>query len=240
MRKPVYLFAISLMTLAGPALARDFREDPFAYEEKEEERRQQREEEEEAEANQPTRTFSNSGDFVLSAERLVGYAYSSTLIKQPGDDLTLKVNRVHALTNAGGDLIGSFSVPRIAVDYFVAEGLSLGIGLGYAANSGEAKSQFILASPRIGYNFMFGDYVGLWPRLGGTYQIMQVDDSVKGWLFAGTFDMPLVLVPASHAVITIGPRIDFGFVGEYFVKGEKKQKMTSQEFGFSTGVSLFF
>jgi hypothetical protein len=235
MRNPCVLFAVATLSVVASAQARDIREDPFAYEEREQERKREREEKE---AEEPTQSFANSGDFVLSVERLAGYAHTSSVIKVPGPDQKLNLDRIHALSNAGGNALG-FSAPRFAFDYFATTGLSLGGAIGYTKDSGGPRFQVLTLAPRIGYAIMFGDVVGIWPRIGGTYDIIFTPDA-KAWLFAGTFELPLMLVAGQHVAFNLGPRVDYGFVGQYFPNGAKKSKLTVAEYGFSAGVNLFF
>jgi hypothetical protein len=226
---------MATISMAASAYARDVREDPFAYEEREAEKQREREEKE---ADAPTQSFGNSRDFALSVERLAGYAHTSSLIKVTGPDQKLNLDRIHLLANAGGNPFG-FSAPRFAFDYFVSTGLSLGAAVGYTKESGGPRFEVITLAPRIGYAVMFGSVVGIWPRLGGTYEIIYTPDA-KAWLFAGTFDLPLMLVAGQHVAFNLGPRIDYAFLGQYFPNGEKKSKFTVAEYGFSAGVNLFF
>ncbi|HEY5955788.1 MAG TPA: hypothetical protein VIV60_04510 [Polyangiaceae bacterium] len=235
MRNRSLLFAVATISLAASAHARDVREDPFAYEEREAERQREREEQE---AEAPKQSFGNSGDFALSVERLAGYAHTSSLIKVPGPDRKLNLDRIHVLANGSGSPFG-FSTPKFAFDFFASRGFSLGAAVGYIKESGGPRFEVITLAPRIGYAIMFGSVVGIWPRLGGTYEIIYTPDA-KAWLFAGTFDLPLMLVAGQHVAFNLGPRIDYAFLGEYFPTGAKKSKFTVAEYGFSAGVNLFF
>ena len=86
---------------------------------------------------------------------------------------------------------------------------------------------------------MFGEVVGIWPRLGATYQA-EFTDAADSWLLAATFELPLVLVASSHAVFTLGPRIDWSFAGKITAPKGELNTLTAYEYGFSAGISLFF
>jgi hypothetical protein len=237
MKKQGYLIASALLSMAVNAQAkRDIREDPFAYEEREAERAREREEERES---APTQSFGNSGEFALSAERLLGVAHTTGTIVRSGPDTKLNIDRINGFVSSGG-MIG-YSVPRIAFDFFVTTPLSLGGSVGYGQNTGYANERLrvIVLSPRIGYALMFGKVVGIWPRVGATYQLMY-SKAADAWLVAGTGDLPLVLVAGDHAVFTLGPRLDWSFTGNYYPEGGGKLKLRAGEYGFSAGVSLFF
>jgi hypothetical protein len=241
MKREAYLVASLVVLVAANANARkrDVKEDPFAYEEREAERAHQREEEEEA---RPKQSFGNPWEFVISAERLLGYAHTSRTVKLVGPDDKASYGQVHLLTNSG-DLGTNFSAPRLAFDLFLTTGLSFGGAFGYAQNSdngdGMVKRTLITLSPRFGYAFMFSDVIGLWPRVGATYLIQQ-SKPLDSSLLAATADLPVVLNAGGHAAFMIGPRMDYAFWGKAFPDGGGSQKIKAMEFGISAGISLFF
>jgi hypothetical protein len=242
MRKLGCLIALSLLPSAANARDLDIKEDPFAYEEREAERERERErdgDQEEPAKEVKKESFGNSGDFVLSVERLVGYSRTAHAYKQNNHNNKVHTDHVQGFLSSGGDPIG-YSAPRIAFDFFVTKGLSLGGSVGYAQDtSSEGKLRLFSASPRIGYALMFGKVAGIWPRLGATYELIYTDP-YNAWLLAGTFELPLVLVAGSHAAFTLGPRVDYSFTGQMAPENGKVVKLSAQEFGFSAGVSLFF
>jgi hypothetical protein len=237
MKTAGFLLGSALLAISATGQAKNVREDPFAYEEREAERSQKREEAEEEAATK--QSFGSSGDFAISVERLVGFAHTSYKVKLDGPDDKVNINRIHGLMSPGGDPIG-YSAPRIAFDIFVTRALSLGIAAGYGQNTGDSKVRVIAAAPRIGYALMFGDVVGIWPRLGATYESINATGA-DAWVLAGTFDLPLVLVAGGHAMLSLGPRVDWGFAGQIDRKGDDKvHKLTSLEYGGSAGMTVFF
>jgi hypothetical protein len=210
------------------------REDPWEYDEEKRKAREKEEEDEDSEG-----TFGNAGQLVLSAERLVGLSRTARQTKIGGVKHKDSINRVNLLLNQNGNPY-NYSHPRIAFDYFVIDGLSLGGALGFSANDGDAKYREFIVAPRVGYAFMFSDTVGVWPRLGITYQDQKTPEGVSG-ILAVSFEANLVIVPADHAAITIGPSIDGGVGGKFNPVGpEGKSDYKQDEVGLQTGLSLYF
>jgi hypothetical protein len=236
MRELAYLVALSLLPQAAIARDLDIREDPFAYEDHQTERDG---DQEEPSKDVKKERFANSGDFVLSVERLVGYGRTAHAYKLNNHNNKIHTDHVQGLLSSGGDPIG-YSAPRIAFDVFATKGLSLGGSVGYAQDtSSEGKLRLFSVSPRIGYALMFGKVAGIWPRLGATYELIYAN-AYNAWLLAGTFELPLVLVAGSHAAFTLGPRFDYSFTGQIAPENGDVVKLSAQEIGFSAGVSLFF
>ena len=210
------------------------REDPWEYDDAQKKAREQEEEDEAAGDD-----FGNAGQLVLSAERLVGLSRTAIQTKVGGVTHKESVNRANLLVNQGGNPYG-YSHARAAFDYFVIDGLSIGASLGFSANSGDAAARELLIAPRVGYAYMFSDSVGIWPRLGGTYQYQKTPDGVTGVL-AISFEANLVIVPAEHVAITIAPTADASLVGKFNPTGpEKKSDYKQEEIGLQTGLSVFF
>lgn len=231
----------SLALSLAPAIAwadddddRPKREDPWEYDEAKRKAREQEEEEEASEG-----AFGQAGQLVLSAERLVGLSRTARETKVAGVKHKDSVNRANLLLNQNGDPYG-YSHPRVAFDYFAIDGLSLGGSLGYSANSGDLPYRELLIAPRVGYAYMFSDVVGVWPRLGATYQYQKTPAGVTGVL-AISFEANLVIVPTDHVAITLAPTIDASLVGKFNPAGpEKKSDYKQEEIGFQTGLSVFF
>jgi hypothetical protein len=239
MRKHAYVFASLVVLVAANANAkRNAREDPFAYEEREAERARDQEEQEEA---RPKQSFGNPWDFVVSAERLLGYAHTSRTIVLPGvPDDKANYDQIHLLSNPG-DPGTNFSTPRLALDLFLTTGFSIGGAFGYAQDTDKAtgKRRLVTLSPRFGYAVMFSEVVGIWPRVGATYQL-HYSDAADTWLLAASADLPVVLNDGGHAAFMLGPRMDWAFLGKTFPEGGDSYKFKALEIGISAGISLFF
>jgi hypothetical protein len=210
------------------------REDPWEYDEA---KKKAREEESEQEAAE--KSFAQSGQFVLSAERLVGVSRTARETNIGGVKHKDSINRANVLLNQDGNPYG-YSHARVAFDYFVMDGLSLGSSLGYSGNSGDASFSEFMVAPRVGYALMLSDSVGIWPRLGVTYQYEKAPDGAAGVL-AVSFEANLVIVPVEHVAFTIAPTVDASFAGKFNPDGPtKKSDYKQEEIGLQTGLSVFF
>jgi hypothetical protein len=158
------------------------------------------------------------------------------------------------------------SVPRLGIDYFVIDGLSIGGTLIFLTQSTEGEFEpaggptvtvdgpsttAFLFAPRVGYGVMFNDVVGLWPRGGITYYNVNIDDNdpppgdteTSDSGFAFTIEVPLVLSPAEHVALTVGPTIDIPLSGtrETTTAGVSSEvDHTLFEFGIRAGLLAWF
>lgn len=168
--------------------------------------------------------INDAGRFVVSGERLFGVAWEKETASVGGMDESESVTGISLLSKQPEP--NPFSLPRIAFDYFVANGLSLGGSVGYATLSASISGDMAadsdgpslhtwLLSPRIGYAYMFNDDVGLWPRLGITYANQSVSGSAEsgGHFVALSAEVPLAITPVPHTLITIAPTLDWAFSG---------------------------
>jgi len=210
------------------------------------------------------------GTFTVGAERLMGIfhgalendPYPSNNPNARGDDtgvtlVTLFGNGV--ATNGGGlggvDSRAMFVVPRIGFDYFIIDGLSLGgtLGLWSASvhDSIDPQNDFsatnFLFSPRIGYAYMFGDVVGIWPRGGLAYTHGSVDPDQGGnfsnHYFAFEVDVPLIIAPVPNVGFTVGPLFDVTFGGSQsreLPPPELSRDSSLVLFGLSAGMVAIF
>ena len=169
-------FALLFATASAWADDDEPREDPWAYDQDKAEKREKAAEEEKADE----REFAVSGQLAISAERVVGISSTSWRVKQTGTDPKGSVTRVHLLLNENSD-VRSYSAPRIAFDWFAMDSLSLGGALGYSSEadseSGGASQRQLLVAPRVGYALMFSELIGVWPRVGVTYQQQTITDA---------------------------------------------------------------
>jgi hypothetical protein len=150
--------------------------------------------------------FGDSGQFVLSAERLFGYTYSRRTGNPNSNSFTL-------LAQPFGTSTDAYGAPRIGFDGFVTKSLSLGGSLSFFRTSaGDSSRTGFEVAPRIGYGMMVGPWLGVWPRLGVTYVYASTDGPSVKYL-ALTVEGLLTIVVASHLVITFGPTLDLGLTG---------------------------
>jgi hypothetical protein len=130
-------------------------------------------------------------------------------------------------TLTGGDSRNMFVIPRIGFDYFIIDGLSLGgsltvLSFGYSDPNarppdGRGSVTDFLFAPRVGYAYMFGDVVGIWPRGGLAYTHGSNDPDAGGGdsshYFAFDIDVPLIIAPVKNFAFTVGPVFDITLGG---------------------------
>jgi hypothetical protein len=180
----------------------------------------------------PSATLGRAGQLALSAERLFGVAWESEGTDESGTETTRSTTTVTLLSSRISGVIGNYSFSRVAADYFVSDGLSVGAALGYFNASGHyertsagvtdesdtgSASGFVVA-PRIGYAVMLTPTIGIWPKAGITYTSLSLEDADGNDAgsrrrIAFSLDAPLVITPVPHAGLMIGPTLDYGVSG---------------------------
>ena len=190
-------------------------------------------------------TFGMAGTLALGADRLFGYTHSIVKVEdeQPAPIGTVTItNTVDTISLLGktpfstGQFGSPYSTPRLGIDFFVIDNLSIGGSLTYVSESGEGEtegagqsvsadldsSSGFLISPRVGFGMMFNEAIGIWPRGGITFFTVSTERkdntgattsevSLNG--LALTVEVPFILSPADHVAITLGPTLDFPLSG---------------------------
>jgi hypothetical protein len=180
--------------------------------------------------------FGKEGQFAIGAERLFGVVHTSVTSEEGDLEATFSHTNISLLlsrsnSSGGGEFPLGYSFPRIAADYFVIDGLSVGGSLGLYTHSGSLEVEFMgeseendtgsitgfLFEPRVGYAFMFSEMIGIWPRGGITYLSESAEnadnDERSSSALAITLECPLVINPVPHVVFGIGPTLDLGVTG---------------------------
>jgi hypothetical protein len=185
-----------------------------------------------------------SGTFALGAERLTGMFHADD---KTGNTPSRGSTTIALLGNGGnvGVASNAFLFPRVGLDGFIIDGLSLGGNLivWHTSYDGGSATSFII-EPRIGFAFMFGRVVGIWPRGGfGYWNYSQSPDQGPGGVdahcFAFTVDVPLIIRPVRPFAITVGPILDVGFAGKQTPNGGPSQDVSFTQFGLSAGMVAF-
>lgn len=188
------------------------------------------------------RSFGGQGKFVLSAERLFGFARTSNVIEvENAPDDKNSFSRLNLLVNGNGSLVG-YSAPRVAFDVFAIDGLSIGAAVGYASTSGSAGNHLVLAHLRVGYAYMFTRAIGVWPRAGATFESIELKrPAVDIVAFALGGELPLVIVPTASTYISVGPTLDAGLLGKFDPDGPgNKTDLVLDEIGLWVNFGLSF
>jgi hypothetical protein len=150
-------------------------------------------------------TLGRSHDVTLGFERMFGIHWTSwTQDNGPANDTS--DSGIDA--GFGWDRTGAYHLPRVAVDFFVIERLSLGGALGFYDHEGDGGDGFILA-PRVGYAIDLSQRWAFWPRGGLSYysegNYNQVALSAEG---------QFVFLPQPSWGLMFGPTLDLGLSGE--------------------------
>lgn len=181
-------------------------------------------------------TFGASGQFAISAERLFGYAHTSHKVENEQAGQTFKqTTSTSQFSFLGAHGPSVYSHPRVGVDYFVIDRLSIGGSLIYMTRSAETETEnpgqptttadeptetVFIFGPRAGYAFMFNDMIGIWPRAGFTYySTTSHQDTPQGEFkhdengLAVTLEGMFVIAPIPHVGFLVGPTFDIGLTG---------------------------
>src|SRR5262245_26791628 len=116
------------------------------------------------------RSFGSKGGITVSAERLFGFDHTSTTTTNAGVDSTSTTTNFSFLSTSLTGLGTLFSAPRVAIDGFVADHISVGGSIGYFSTSLSSQgsttsldvSGFLIA-PRAGFAAMLGAAAAIWP-----------------------------------------------------------------------------
>ena len=131
--------------------------------------------------------------------------------------------------------------PRIGLDGFVIDGLSLGGSFTVIHTEPEGGSTTdVLVAPRIGFGFMFGRVVGIWPRGGISYWHQSgPGDNLSAHSFAFDLDVPLLIAPTRSFAFEVGPILDVSFGGSRDVDAANTTNSVDTsftQFGISAGI----
>lgn len=204
------------------------------------------------------------GTFTIGAERLMGIVHADLKNDpypgQPGPGGDWGVTMFTFLGNgvmgdpgaiSAADSRSTFAIPRVGLDYFIIDGLSLGGSLTILSTSvhdardprNDGSATDFLLAPRVGYAYMFGDVVGIWPRGGITYTHGSVDPDQGGGdsnhYFALEIDVPLIIAPVKNFGITVGPLFDITLGGsqtDRLPPPERTRNASLTMFGLTAGL----
>jgi hypothetical protein len=172
-----------------------------------------------------------SGTFALGAERITGVFHADDKV----DPAASQGHTTFALFGNSSDetIAGAWQLPRIGFDVFVVNGLSLGgsfVVLNRSIEGGGDATDIIFA-PRVGYAYMFGRVVGIWPRGGLSYWHRSGNGNYEAHSFAFDVDVPLIFRCTHSFAITLGPLLDVGFAGKV-----RDADTSFLQFGLSAGI----
>jgi len=198
-----------------------------------------------ADAAGPAADFASAGTAIVSVDQLMPIVdYESTTETGAGGSKTTDSATSIALVTAGGgngaSAISFKVLPRIAFDYVVGPGVTLGGsawvftnlsanqsttpgGGGSSTSTDEPKGTYWGVAPRVGYVFPLGDVVAVWPRVGIEYGDIEIGSVTNNGVttsggsvnqLALDLDGLLVVTPVRHFGFTIGPTAGVPLTGK--------------------------
>jgi hypothetical protein len=167
--------------------------------------------------------------FVFGVDRVMGVSWDRlTITPDSGGDIIQKATTVALFGNGGQGT----NLPRLALDYFVIEGVSLGGSFVYINQSTEIETDAgsadgptestLLIHPRVGYAYAFDETFAIWPRLGITWfsSDTETPDPTGGPTTTTTTsgldltgEIMLGISPIENFAFLVGPYLDLGLSG---------------------------
>jgi hypothetical protein len=149
-----------------------------------------------------------AGHLSFGAERLFGFYLDKQSYDPGGDPDTTVVGIGWSFNNTSALL----TIPRLGIDYFIDEHLTIGGSLGLASVSVEDSDALgILLAARVGYAIRLTHMISFWPRGGLTFATVGGDEDLS--VFGLTLEGNFTLMPSDGWAFTGGPVLDFGFTG---------------------------
>jgi hypothetical protein len=166
------------------------------------------------------------GEVSLAVERVFGLRRTS--VESYGETFT---NTTLSIGSNVADH-GTYSSPRLALDYLAPSGITFGGAVGYQTTIDSDGDAWLLA-PRVGYFARASAGFGIWPRAGFT--IVGVEDGPETTATALTLEVPLEFLVNRVFAITLTPHADIGLGGS---DGQGEDETTT-ELGLQFGVGAF-
>lgn len=180
----------------------------------------------------------DAGSVVLSAERLTGFTHTRSSAGDAEADFD-HISLMGTVPTSPAD------IPRVGIDVFVVNHLSLGGTLMIDHRSGDARlAGFdldggsvtdVLFQPRIGYLLMFSRIVGFWPRGGFSYFHRSYDNGDAHFI-AVNLEAPFVFDFTGGFGMTLGPTLDVSLDGSYDPEPGPSTDLSYTSFGIQAGL----
>jgi hypothetical protein len=157
--------------------------------------------------------LNGAGHLAFGAERLFGFYldkqnYDSGPLDR--DEDTTSVGIGWTLTNPSALL----TMPRVGVDYFIDEHLTVGGSFGLSSISVEDNDALgILFAGRVGYALRLTHAISFWPRGGITFATLNGEGDADLSVFGITLEGMFTLAPSDGWAVLAGPLLDLGFTG---------------------------
>jgi len=198
-------------------------------------------------APKPIENIGKTGQFIFGVERITGLFIDDQSLSYK--DPTTRAQTKYSYKSTSFGLLGVDShspsaLPRLALDYVVYQGFTVGGSLMLStrgmslSGSGQKPAappsanddgMTLFGGVRGGYAYAFDSTFGIWPRLGLSYAYMTsrnelVDPQtgkssgsyeVRSGLSALNLEVLLAVSPIQHIVVLAGPYLDVGLGGSY-------------------------
>jgi hypothetical protein len=202
--------------------------------------------------------------FVFGVDRVMGVSWDRATQEPDGGETTSKATNVNLFATSGNQslLVPTTNFPRLALDFFVTEGVSLGGSFFFMSSSlsqeqdpdpnnvsGDVGTLTTWGiSPRVGYAYAIDETFSIWPRLGITYMNTNFEDDDGNEQNLNALELTAEVMfgisPFSHFAILIGPFLDLGLSGNAKSKpnvgdsSEVDTKLTS--FGLAVSIVGYY
>lgn len=158
-------------------------------------------------------TLGAQWDVTVGVERVFGF-YSIDVERHVTDTQVQRRDQ----SNSGVGYqpsIGFFDLPRVGVDVFIVERLSLGGSIGFFSIDTDDDDDVsgLIFAPRVGYVIPFDQRWGFWPRGGLSYVSREFDNDQH--LTALTLEAQFYFMPSPFVGFTAGLLADLGITGEW-------------------------
>lgn len=205
-------------------------------------------------------SLGNEGDLSIAAERLSGLSLGSIGVDPEGpvDEFETSYTSFRLLTSestASGPVsaVPVFSSPRIGIDYFLADQLSLGGSLGLVTTSWDndgdndfSTTTFLLAV-RVGYWIPLNPTFAFWPRGGLTLLTLSQsddDDDVESsmTLPALSLEAPF-MIALGPAFLQLAATLDVAIGGSAETQAgaaSTEYDVSAYEIGLQAGLGIVF
>jgi hypothetical protein len=193
------------------------------------------------------------GTWSLGVERLHGLTYTSETARPPGGNVRTSALNYSAFANPAGGQRTVYSAPRLALDYFITDRWSAGLGLGLMGGSTKLKSDAgtrdgpgvfnVVLAPRAGYLVAQASWIAFWPKAGFTYtRAVAKTDNATAALYRGalTFEAGVLLLPGKNVAIGVTPTFDWGLIGANSAGSGDDIRATAIEVGLQNSLCVYF
>lgn len=177
----------------------------------------------------------SKGQVTFGAERLFGFHWTKNSYETPAGD-----HYGNSCTSVGFGWQFAcgmpFNQPRLGVDFFVAQDISIGGALGFFSmswngNGGGDQNGFVI-SPRVGFNVPISQIVTFWPKVGLTY-IQAGDDHAFGFSGEANF----AFFPRPSWAFLVSPNLDLAPFGGHD-NNNNTPNSDLHAYGFGAGVGI--